>query len=672
MVKLEPIYLANVVLYLDSTTTFRNFTKISKQTIIAISMLHINPLKVLRYIPFLLHYIPNLETYEGNLMEAQNEITKDLFDQISWIDGSKFLFQMHFLKEEFAWKISALKINPSDLTNLCQLRQIRKVVFQGTIDFGQLEKIIEKYKLMTLKNVIVYLEDITELYLEKCIEFCAKNKEIFVGIAAKRSAISKEAFERKVVRNLKCVLFDFDKKIEIYNSPVLISKPENIKLKYDVLDSNVLAQIENETKNKNIETLHVDVALNSMDNISLFDIKAKRFELSVTSGKSLKFTNCKSPSDICVTTINCPINLNSLLSIKSLERVEVKGNYVLEKTTKEHFLVQFPHPLKSFVFHTKFPPNTNLDYSNSFKTLQKIELITPKEEIDLCNCCELKEIGITSISKTKCVLTLPYTKYTTPIYRYKHEWLYGSFKKTLFFKSETAKLEVTNVGFFTEIDIEGNIDKLDMRECANCQKLRLLSTAKETVVMPPTCYNYRSLFICSDNYPYILFNNRLNYIYVAKNLEICGNVKFNCKIGVEEIAFCVDEDTNLLIDSVFIEQITLLGLRRRRITERYTKNVETNKQLSDEVFEVAKNNTNIRIGKYKTAITKKTSDLNLYATLLRKKSKDSVSVKPQKDHKNKTIQITKSSHIQELLDDENYEDDFDDFEDEDDKDIKSN
>ncbi|ELP84192.1 hypothetical protein EIN_258460 [Entamoeba invadens IP1] len=369
---------------------------------------------------------------------------------------------------------------------------------------------------------------------------------------------------------------------------------ENVSLKYDTLDSAVMNEIVEETTNRNIQTLHIEVAHNNMDKISLSCIKAKRIELFVTRGKTLKFTKCETLSDIYVNTKMCAVDLKTLLDIQSLERIEIKGNCILEKTTKEHYEVHMPEHYKSVVFHTKFALNTLFDYSQCYKTLQKIKMNTSDAEIDLFKFGELLDIDIESTSPTHCTLTLPNinrrpTTFNTKDYS-------RPYKATLVFKSKSAKLCVYNLRNLTEIDIEGDIDELDLSDCTLCEKLRVVSSAKETLITPQSFYQLYQLFDKTRSLA-SLYYNPICYSFILREIAFKGNVNIKHNQLYFRVVFCVDVDTNIDIDSKYINQISIFGVRRLNFGDVNVQDKTVMEKQTKETLEIATKNRNIKIGK---------------------------------------------------------------------------
>ena len=115
-VKLEPFYLSSIITYINSTSTFEKFRKISKNCEEAVKMLHTNPLLIFRYIPYLLKTFPNINTLSGDINEVSNELTEEQGKQIEFIDSSRYSIGTR-VKESLFSKITGLRVQYSYYQN---------------------------------------------------------------------------------------------------------------------------------------------------------------------------------------------------------------------------------------------------------------------------------------------------------------------------------------------------------------------------------------------------------------------------------------------------------------------------------------------------------------------------------------------------------------------------
>ena len=198
--KLEPCYLVNVALYIDSIKNMRLFMQVSKNCKESIAMLHIIPYKITEtkptriYLERLSRYIPNLQTLKCNLTLLNELIVPDSVDLLigqfvanrdndsvkAWMAMSSELFiqtnryskldysvcvdlrilHITFMKDTLVEAV----FNGKQLGNL---RKVHKIVLDC---FGDnLEDIIyeiEENKNLQYKTIICKIHDVHETHLE--------------------------------------------------------------------------------------------------------------------------------------------------------------------------------------------------------------------------------------------------------------------------------------------------------------------------------------------------------------------------------------------------------------------------------------------------------------------------------------------------------------------------
>ncbi|ELP91522.1 hypothetical protein EIN_451130, partial [Entamoeba invadens IP1] len=153
---LEPIYLANVAIYIDRFSSFETFQCVSKNCVTALEMLHINPPKLCVGMKYLVRVLPQLNTVFFSMENATNELKGDLINKVRWIDSTKETTRCEKIAPQFEDKIQKLRIFPYDIKNLAKYFYLNYLIIEqfNTIDLDKLKDVLS-FKNIT--KVIVYI-----------------------------------------------------------------------------------------------------------------------------------------------------------------------------------------------------------------------------------------------------------------------------------------------------------------------------------------------------------------------------------------------------------------------------------------------------------------------------------------------------------------------------------
>ncbi|ELP85457.1 hypothetical protein EIN_087990 [Entamoeba invadens IP1] len=153
--KLEPIYLANVALYLEGFSTFKCFQLVSKRCVLALKMLHINPPKLTTGINYLFGVLPNINTLTSSIEYAENELKGCLLDKITWIDASSQISTINSINKILVPKIRKVRILPSNLQHIDELVNLKILIVEQLVNENIQEIDIFKTQ-RNIENVVLY------------------------------------------------------------------------------------------------------------------------------------------------------------------------------------------------------------------------------------------------------------------------------------------------------------------------------------------------------------------------------------------------------------------------------------------------------------------------------------------------------------------------------------
>ncbi|ELP89895.1 hypothetical protein EIN_472530 [Entamoeba invadens IP1] len=579
---IEPVFLANIVLYLDSTTTFRNFLNVSEKCRLAVSMLHINPPRVLRYIPFLRKYIPNLETYEGNINEAQNEITKEMVDQITWIDGSQSLVSIRTIHENFKWKIFGVKILGDCLCDLYQLHNVRKVVVVDSFIPTDLLNIVDNPNLQCITKMIFYNNQLTcqqKDALEQCAEKC---RQIMFKVITNTDKNNYNIPTRS--HNLEVV--DYKLFIKTKDEKIEQNKSDISKQSVGVLDEISMKDVIYKYRDLKVSKLKLSIEENTLEHINFKGTGFQNIELILNTGLPIKFIEEKFTKSLSVTSKHVEIDTENV-NLPNIKNLKVEGNIILKKTDKKEYFFRPNSKLIDFEFITENKQNIFFDFCNCFESLKTISISCGSHKFDFQNFKWLESIKVVCYSTLKCEVILP-KKYYNTVFTRSGNWVSfdSRYSRRLSVESIYAPIELENFEHFTEVTLKGKVNRVDLNKCAICRKLRILSTQKaenKTIVCAPKSdnnYFEQNTFLASK--PYLYVTNKK--IVAAEVLEISGNVDFE---DIENTIFCVVDNTEFSILSPFINKITVFGGRKNK------QNWDTTYYDNSQIKEIIESNKDV-------------------------------------------------------------------------------
>ncbi|EDR28620.1 hypothetical protein EDI_005180 [Entamoeba dispar SAW760] len=270
MTQLSIVHLANVVLYLNSTTAFQTFIKVNSRCKEAVKMIRINPPKVLLYAPFLFNNIPNINTIKLDALNAQRTFTHQELERISWIDSSEDLCQIEFLNEFISQKIVSLKIHCKDIKHLYKFKNIRKLIVVELKSFDKMEFAVLKSQ-NKLEKIILYFKKINC----KIADFILRESRY---LKAHFIIIYDSPINCQLIGNSKVQFY-------LYNNLVLPSQKsskEDLKLKRELTI----------TKN-DINQLKFENCIDGIDLTSIINLKIDCNEFLMTKINTSEMNNLK-------------------------------------------------------------------------------------------------------------------------------------------------------------------------------------------------------------------------------------------------------------------------------------------------------------------------------------------------------------------------------------------
>ncbi|BFU20950.1 hypothetical protein EHI8A_062330 [Entamoeba histolytica HM-1:IMSS-B] len=254
MKTLEPFYLANVALYLKGTTLFQSFIKISKNCENAIKMLHINPYNVIAYLPYLIKVITNINALYINALEAQELLTSEEVEKITWIDSTKNQCEISKLNETISEKVLNVRINNSQIPFLYKLKNVQKVIIEQITNINK-QGIDVLTHLQVVKMLVLYFNTIDQKSIDLIVRYSQQNPHVVIHIVVdddvcnrigetknihyfnyikqKKDIVSEEVMTfNNYILEEETILFRLNK--------CLINRIKKVRIETDILDSKSL------------------------------------------------------------------------------------------------------------------------------------------------------------------------------------------------------------------------------------------------------------------------------------------------------------------------------------------------------------------------------------------------------------------------------------------------
>ncbi|ELP90260.1 hypothetical protein EIN_339610 [Entamoeba invadens IP1] len=177
VIRLEMIYQANVVLYIDRETTLRNYRLVNKRAHEAIRCLKVNPRSIYLGYNFLFNFFPRLNTLTGNLNTMVRSLTQKQINQITWFDCACAVIFPETFDNTILSKIITISI-PKE--SICYVQthcpKVRKIVVTLDDDYS-----FENLKFRMLQKLVIK-KSINEKLKIKLINFVTTNPDVSIGI----------------------------------------------------------------------------------------------------------------------------------------------------------------------------------------------------------------------------------------------------------------------------------------------------------------------------------------------------------------------------------------------------------------------------------------------------------------------------------------------------------
>ncbi|ELP90238.1 hypothetical protein EIN_100510, partial [Entamoeba invadens IP1] len=221
-VHLEPVYIANVALYVDRYSTFETLQKVSQNCIVGLEILHINPQKLATGIDYLFRVIPNLNTLCSSIEYAKNELIEKYTNKIRWIDASGQVSDCSKIPTLFNEKINKIRILGYDLKNVNKYESLEQIIVEqlSPNDLCYLENLST---LVNLKIVVLYSMVTIDNSKQKFINVsnCLPNVKFSIVLN-----VSNACNIEHITKNLNFMYWDYIKaKTRIFNTEIYKTNP---------------------------------------------------------------------------------------------------------------------------------------------------------------------------------------------------------------------------------------------------------------------------------------------------------------------------------------------------------------------------------------------------------------------------------------------------------------
>ncbi|ELP87704.1 hypothetical protein EIN_426910 [Entamoeba invadens IP1] len=175
--RLEMIYQANVVLYIDRETTLRIFRLVNKRAHEAIRCLKVNPRSIYLGYNFLFNFFPHLNTLTGNLNTMVHSLTQKQMDQITWFDCSNAEILPEAFDGTILNKIITISIQKGSFSYVQKhCPKVRKIVITLDDDFS-----FENLRFRFLQKLVIK-KSVNDKLKIKLSDFIVTNPDASIGI----------------------------------------------------------------------------------------------------------------------------------------------------------------------------------------------------------------------------------------------------------------------------------------------------------------------------------------------------------------------------------------------------------------------------------------------------------------------------------------------------------
>ncbi|ELP91958.1 hypothetical protein EIN_400980 [Entamoeba invadens IP1] len=604
MTKINSTVLSTIILYIDSVTTLRTFIKISRHTLKSISVLQNNPIHILRYIPFLFEYSSNIKTLSGSIIQLQKYLIGDDLKKFECIDCSHILINPKLIRSNFINKIVSLKILSCDILQILDFANLSKLVIVSTCDLGFestfLKNLLKLKTLLKLQTVVLYMKSASQNFLKQIEKWCQTHQNIFVGIGV----LQEVRFDKPDTQNFQIVSFDIKNEISLnFETKKENENIQKITRKIEQLDNLEFGELLFEMSKNENKKLRLEITKNLVEEFNFSTTCFDCLELQVMNGKHLKFSSNSKIHNLSIETKKCLIDLKTIFLNKNIVILKINGEVLLDKTEKSELFFKAPKHILAMSSNIKNSQRVYYDFSNNFSCLTQLELISLNDTFDLKDFENLEEIKIECLAKTKCHINLPH-KYKTHLFHcspFRDEIM--NYRRALFVKSLKAKITFERLEEFSDIQIEGNIEELNLEKCKECVILKVLSNAKLTQIVP---YTFDYTLWVNKVFKGTVFGYGKSKVLMTKELVLTGNI-----IVVNEIAhsnttrleeqsviyYNVGKYSHIKIDSKYINKITGISFGE--------KNFDCTVQKSERVKKEVEVNQNVVIGKDVGVVSKR-------------------------------------------------------------------
>ncbi|ELP86786.1 hypothetical protein EIN_528650 [Entamoeba invadens IP1] len=289
--KLEPFYLANVVLYINDKMLFKTLRTVSKSITIAIDMLRTNPIYITRNPKYVCSVFPKINTFRST-PSFSYDLLKAFRTKISFLDFSQEIFSVDnkvFLDEEFCNKVVSLRIFQTDLTKIGRFKKLKKLYVENCANFDDF-KMLENIE--DLRVITFYMKN-SKLKKQKSAIYKKFSKsEIFKNQGKFRRTkiwfvIDEKADnpQEDLMENVAFYYYENYKIIKESHANFLLQKPE-IKYTFNSQKEDDEIYIEN------FENVEVDI-------ISAGDVKLQNIQTN-----KLKVTNINSEISLVIPKVD--------------------------------------------------------------------------------------------------------------------------------------------------------------------------------------------------------------------------------------------------------------------------------------------------------------------------------------------------------------------------------